>query len=117
MYLKNRTVECEKNFPRTTVDFPSLEIFKSMVTVFLRHMLYFKTTLIGSLYNDLPHAEWHVSCSVKSLIVLYFESVKADVSINWKSLKEAFVNNSSHESRGLNKHKWESCFFCTKHSR
>lgn len=95
MYLKNGTIEHEKNFSRTTVDFPSLEILKSLVSVFLRHMLYFKTTLIGSLYNDLHHAEWHASCTVKSLLVLYSESLKADVSINWKSRKEAFVNNSN----------------------
>lgn len=92
MYLTNRTIEHEKNLPRTTVYFPSLEILKSVVTVFLRHMLYFKTTLIHILYNGLHHAEAY---TIKPLLVLYSESLKADVSINWKSRKEAFDNKSS----------------------
>lgn len=92
MYLTNRTIEHEKNLPRTTVDIPSLEIFKSIATVFLRHMLFFKTTLIHSVYNGLHHAEAY---TVKPLLVLYTESLKADVSINWKSRKEAFDNKSS----------------------
>lgn len=92
MYLTNRTIGHEKNLSRTTVEFSSLEILKSIVTLFLRHMLCFKTTLILSLYNGLHHAEAY---TIKSLLVLYSESLKADVSINWKSRKEAFVNNSS----------------------
>lgn len=91
-YLTNRTIEHGKNLPRTTAELPSLEILKSIVTVFLRHMLYFKTTLICSPYNGLHHAEAY---TIKSLLVLYSESLKTDVSINWKSRKEAFVNNSS----------------------
>lgn len=40
-----------------SVDFPSVEILKSIVAVFLRHSLYFKQALIHSLYNSLYHTE------------------------------------------------------------